>query len=161
MSNINFQNIAASEINSYTVGHDLEILDTAKRHAIKINNIIAEQNTYEKNNIFKSRQLISQPVKTLAIFCNEYVPSHFSNGTYFKYVMTINGIDYEITPINSHRNGKKIIRTTDYNSPSEHVIYINEEIKSAFLSIVITAPNTTESPFISNLKVLAGGGVNV
>lgn len=161
MSNIDFKEIASQELNGYTVNKKLVTINSAKRHVIAINNIKANGNAYNQNNAFKSKELISRPVKSIALFCNEYVPEHFSYDDYFKYVFTINGVDYEVVPINSDRNGKKIIRTTDYSSPSEYVEYLNEEIKSAFLSIVIKSPTTNETPYISNLKILIGGDENV
>jgi hypothetical protein len=161
LSTIDFKEIASQELNGYTINKKLVTVDSAKRHVITINNIKANGNVYKQNNAFKSKELISQPVKSIALFCNEYIPNHFPDNDYFKYVFTINGVDYEIVPINSNRNGKKIIRTTDYSSPSEYVEYLNEEIKSAFLSITIKTPNTNETPYISNLKILIGGDENV
>lgn len=161
MANIDFKEIAAQELNSYKVNKKLVTIGSAKRHVIKINNIKAEGSVYKQTNSFKSRELISTPVKSIALFCNEYVPEHFSDSDCFKYIFTINGVDHEVVPINSDKNGKKIIRTTDYSSPSEYVIYLNEEIKSAFLSIIIKTPSTNDTPYISNLKILIGGNDNV
>lgn len=161
MSEINFQDITATEIKTYDIKQELTVLKTAKRHAVKINNIVGQQNTYSLTNSCKSRELITEPVKNIAVFCNEYVPAHFPDSNYFKYILTINGVDHEVVPINSNRNGKKVIRTTDYSMPSDYVEYINEDIKSAFLSITINLPNNKETTYISNLKVLIGGNENV
>jgi hypothetical protein len=161
LSTIDFKEIASQELNGYKIDKKLVTVSSAKRHVISINNIKAQGNVYKENNTLKSRELITKPVKSIALFCNEYVPEHFPDSEYFKYVFTINGVDHEVIPINSDRSGKKIIRTTDYNSPSEYVIYLSEEIKSAFLSIVIKAPSANETPYISNLKILIGGNENV
>lgn len=132
-------------------------LATARRHAIKINGISAKGNQYATTTTRRSRQLITEPVESMALFCNEYVPSHFPNSDYIKYILTINGTDHEIVPINSERNGKKIVRTTDVGYASDYVLYLSESIKSAYLTIIIKTPNKTETPYISNLKVLIGG----
>lgn len=161
MSTIDFQKIADSVLNQYQLDTQLVKLSTAKRHAIKINNLFGYQNTYTMTNSMKSRELITSPVKAIAIFCNEYVPDHFANNDYFKYVLTVNGVDHEVVPINSERNGKKVVRTSESNSSADYVDYISEPVKSAFLTITIMAPNTTETPYISNLKILMGGDVNV
>jgi hypothetical protein len=132
-------------------------LSTAKRHVIKLNDITAVRNKYQANNIIKTKQLLSGSTNSIAIFCNEYIPDHFPVGTYLEYILTVNGMDYHMVPINSNRNGKKIIRKTDYVTSLDSVAYINEDIKSVYLTIVITAPNDAETPYISNLKLLIGG----
>jgi hypothetical protein len=132
-------------------------LQTAKRHTIRINDIAAIKNRYIGRSIMVSRELITEPVTTMALFCNEYIPKHFTNQNCIKYIMTVNGKDYEIAPINSQKNGKKIIRTVQYNLPMDSILYITETIKSAKLTIIISAPNSEETPYISNLKILFGG----
>lgn len=143
--------------NTFENTKTLTILPTARRHVVRLNNISAKRNLYKQKNIIKSKELISTPVKTLAFFCNEYIPEHFpENLKTIQYILTINGVDYEVLPINSNKNGKKIVRTTEYNSNANHVIYLNEEIKSAILTIAIVTPNKNETPYISNLKILVG-----
>lgn len=157
MSEINFEDIASAEIAGYSVSTKLVTLETAKRHAVRLNNIKASKNTYQVSNTITSRELISDPVQSIAIFCNEYIPSHFPDGEYIKYVLTVNGIDYTVVPVNSDRNGTKIIRAADNKTPTDYVAYTNEEIKSATLTVILKTPNNTETPYFSNLKVLIGG----
>lgn len=157
MSDLNYNSITAGTLASPEKTEKLVVLNTAKRHAIKISNFKAEQNIYKTANTFVSKELITTPVKSIAFYCNEYVPEHFPEGVYFKYALTINGTEYEVLPINSQRNGKKIIRTTENSEFSEYVEYLNEDIKSAILTINLYTPNATETPFVSDIKILIGG----
>ena len=91
----------------------------------------------------------------ISIFCNVYVPQGLGDDA-VKFTLTINGVDYEVVPINSHRNGTKIIRFSTGNASSPYTERIGEIIKSARLTIVFT--NTSKiAPRINNLKILFGG----
>jgi hypothetical protein len=155
-NNLDFEEIISKENNDYTLSKKIVELETAKRHVIKLSDITANKNEYKLKSSMKSKQLINSPTNSIAVFCNEYVPEHFPEGTYINYILNINGDDHDIVPINSQRNGKKIIRTTENAASAEHVLYIKEPIKSAYLIIAITTPNKSETPFVSNIKILAG-----
>jgi hypothetical protein len=157
LSNINIEKIASSATSEYQTAQELVILPTARRHTIKINNVYAQRNQYNLKTTVKSRELITTAVKSIALFCNEYVPDNFPEGTYITYTFTINGTNYNIIPINSNKDGKKIIRTSDYGSHASYVIYLNEDIKSAVLSITMTSPDKYQTPYVSNIKILVGG----
>ena len=43
---------------------------------------------------------------------------------------------------------------------SDHIIYLNENIKSAKLKIVINSANQNVTPYISDIKILIGGSSN-
>ena len=156
MATIDFKKIADAALNDYELNTQLTRINSAKRSVIQINNLYGYKNDYIKDNNFKSRELITAPVKAIAIFCNEYIPDHFPSDNYFTYNLVINGKTYNIEPINSQRPGKKIIRNSESNTLLDTIEYINEPIKSAYLNISLKAFNT-ETPFISNLKILVGG----
>lgn len=132
------------------------MIPSARRHAIKINDISAFKPTF-RTSTMRSRELISSPVKHIAVFCNEYIPEHFPEGKYITYILTVNGIDHEIVPINNQRNGTKIIRTVTVDAKSDSVLHIAEPIKSAVLTIKIESPDKNQSPYISGIKILMGG----
>lgn len=132
-------------------------LKTAKRSVIRINHIELGRKTYELSGQLVFNNFITDPVKSIAIFANEYVSDEIDLRNSIKYNLTVNGLDYDIIPINSQHNGKKIIRTTSHTIPAEHVHYINESIKSATLTINMKSSKRYTSPFISDLKVLIGG----
>lgn len=132
------------------------VVDSAKRHIVRINDIAARTGTFTTQTVLTTGELVGSPVKNIAIFANEYVPGHFPSANYFKYVLTINGTSHEVTPINSQRSGIKIIKTSDYNQSDPTIKHVDESIKSASLSIVIIAPNKTETPYLSNVKVCFG-----
>ena len=132
------------------------VIPSAKRHLIQINDISAYRPSYTST-VMVSRELISSPISYIAFFCNEYIPDNFPSGTtYITYILTINGIDHEIVPINSENNGIKIIRFVSVSSQDPAVLHISEEIKSAVLKITMISPDGFSSPFISDLKILMG-----
>lgn len=134
----------------------IEIVDSAKRHTIQVNDISIFKNEYNKG-MFLSKELISTPVSCIALFCNEYINEGYTIENNVSYFLIINGVEHEIVPINCHRNNKKIIRTSSQTYQSEYVIYTNEDIKSAKLKIVINSTNKDITPYISDVKILVGG----
>lgn len=137
----------------------VEKVEGAKRHVIKINEISTYKNKYDKGHVI-SKELITEPVNVIALYCNEYINKNYSLDTNVSYFLIINGEEHEIKPINSHRDGKKIIRTSSQSYKADHVIYINESIKSAKLKVVINSANQDVTPYISNIKVLIGGDID-
>lgn len=134
----------------------IEKVESAKRHVIKINEISAYKNKYDKGYLL-SKELIDDPINTIALYCNEYINNDYSITNNLSYFLIINGVEHEIQPINSHRNGKKIIRMSAQSYKSDHVTYLNENIKSAKLKIVINSVNQDITPYISDIKILIGG----
>lgn len=132
-------------------------LKTAKRSAVKINDIYLKKNIYSHGGTLTFKDFISDPVDSIAIFANEYCGDDLDLRESLKYTLTVNGISYEIIPINSNHNGKKIIRTTNHAIPAEYVHYINENIKNAKLTITFSSNKQYCTPYISNLKILLGG----
>ena len=112
----------------------------------------------DKSNLV-TKELISKPVESIAIFSNEYIPPHLPQNDYSKYVLTINGKDYDIVPINSQKDGIKIIKLSNYDFNDLSIQRINESIKSAVLTIVLNAYGQKETTFLSNIKVCLGKGV--
>ena len=137
------------------VSKKIQKVNSAKRHVIKINEINLFKNNYTNGNLL-SNELIHDPIKYISLFCNEYINKDYNIEDFVKYYLIINGVEHEITPINSQRNGKKIIRTSSQSSKLDNTDYIKEDIKSAKLKIVIK-PMDNITPFISNIKVLIGG----
>ena len=142
-----------------TVIKKVEKVDSAKRHVVKINNINAYKNKYGKG-MMLSNELIDTPINTIALYCNEYINDDYTINNNVSYFLIINGTEYEIKPINSHRDGKKIARMSTQSYKSDHIIYLNENIKSAKLKIVINSANQNVTPYISDIKILVGGSSN-
>lgn len=139
-----------------TVIKKIEKVDGAKRHVIKLNNITGYKNKYSKG-IMISKELISTPINTIALYCNEYINKDYSINNNVSYFLIINGTEYQIQPINSQRDGKKILRMSAQSYKSDHIVYLNENIKSAKLKIVINSANQNVTPYISDIKILIGG----
>lgn len=154
--NIDFTESPTANISNYKTETIVKQVKTGKRHVIKVNDINLYRNKYAAKSKITTKNLITNPARSIAIFCNEYIPTHFPEGKYIQYYFTINGTNYEVVPINSDREGIKIIKVSDYDFKSEYVKYINQKIISAYLTIIINTPNDYETPFISDLKVLVG-----
>ena len=67
-----------------------------------------------------------------------------------------NDSEYEIVPINSHKNNTKIIRAANNLYGSSYTQYINDNMVSIKLKIVLTAIDEHNSPYLSNVKILFG-----
>lgn len=131
-------------------------VESANRHIIKLNDISLYKNTYKKGMIL-SKELITTPVKSIAIYCNEYINKDYSIKNAVNYYLILNGKEYKVEPINSNRDGKKIAKMSSQAYESEYAIYLNEKIKSAKLKIVANVANTNITPYISDIKILIGG----
>lgn len=131
-------------------------LPNAKRHVIRISDITVHVGVFSQGYL-QTKELITNPVQSIAVFANEYIPEYFpDNKTYIQYILTVNGIDYDIVPINSEKNGTKVIRVSNYSIIDDYVVHINETIKSASLKVVINTMDNNVTPYVSNVKICFG-----
>ncbi len=149
--------VPIKDISTKELEYKIQELISAKRYVVKINEMTAEKNSYSRKSTMVSKQLINNTTESIAFFCSEYIPSHFPSRKYISYILNVNGIDYEVEPINSHRPGKKIIKSS-IEAYRDNSIYIGEQIREAYLKITIETPNSNETPFISNIKILKRNG---
>lgn len=135
------------------------IVPTAKRHVIKINDIFIRYKNYKPESVMKTQELINQDtdIYAISIFANMYLPESIPK-EYVRFILTVNGIDYEIQPVNSYDNGIKIIRFSQGKMPTEYTKYIGEKIQSAYLTVIMKSKNHL-TPYINNIKVLLGGEI--
>ena len=135
------------------------IIPTAKRHVIRINDIESRRKQYVRESAFKTDELITnkKDIYAISVFANIYLPNNISEDN-ISFVLTVNGIDYNVKPVNSYSNGIKIIRFSQGKMPVEYTKYIGEKITSAYLTITIKSKNKL-TPYINNIKVLLGGEV--
>ena len=141
--------------NSVVVVKDLP---SAKRHVIRINNIELFTGEFSHESTLTTGELIDTPVKSLAIFANEYIPEQFEKEYYYcQYILTINGIDFSVVPLNSdHDNGYKIIRFSGHSSQDSYVKEVFEPIKTARLTVKLYTEDKAYTPYLSNLKICYG-----
>lgn len=142
--------------NSDTITTYTTIVPTAKRHVVRLNDVLFKQKKYASSCIIKSKELINSDLNIFAIsvFANTYIPEGVSPKS-ISFVLTVNGNDYEVIPVNSNENGTKVIRFSQGKIPNEYTQYIGEKIQSAFLTIKMT-PQNNLTPYINNLKILLG-----
>ena len=134
-------------------------LPHVKRHVIRINDMKPIKGQFTDNSVMQTGNLVSTPVRSIAIFANEYVPPAYTVRNCFSYIPTINGIDYDVVPLNSDREGIKVIRFTNVDTNSVYTKAIDEAIKQASLKIVIHTNSENSSPVLSNVKICYGEAV--
>ena len=149
------QNNATPVTNTATV-----IVNSARRCAIKINDLSVYYKRFMTTTLMKSDELITAPCYSIGFFANVYVPDGFGLRTdnAVQFFMTINGIEYEMVPINSHSNGTKVIRFSGGKSNTAYTELINEKITSAVLTMVFNGVSEA-TPYVSNIKILMGGEI--
>lgn len=133
------------------------IVNSGQRHVIKINEINAYLSQYEIKSKMQSKELLNQDVYAISVFANVYIPEGLSSDA-VRFVLTVNGYNYEVVPINSHLNGIKIIRFSTGNSGNGYTERIGEKIKSAYLTVTFANKNRC-SPIVNNIKILLGGEI--
>lgn len=133
-------------------------IKSAKRSAIKINDISAVSNIYKTSSYFTTRELITDDkFYSVGLFLNAYIPEDLSHES-VQFILTINGIDYEASPVNYSGSGHKIFRYSQGKSLPEYTQLLEEPIKS--LTLTVKMVGTGEfTPFIGNIKVLLGGDI--
>lgn len=141
--------------NTYTETIEVK---SAKRHLIKLNDIKAYNNVYKKDSYFTTQQLIEDNiVYAIGIFANIYIPDGLSKDC-VTFILTVNGVDYEVSPINYNDSKTKIIRYSQGNSKTNYTELTNEIITSAYLTVKIKSSKNL-TPYINNVKILLGGEI--
>lgn len=153
-----FRDIVYSEVETKPAVSTIRHINSARRHVIKVSNIVAERTAYSTRKS-KTKNLVTAPTDRIAIFANEYIPNHFTESDWVTYKLTVNGVTYDIVPLNSNRPGTKVIKYSTFKDDEPYSIILDEPIKEAYLTINIRTPNSYETPFVSNLKVVTGKGV--
>ena len=134
------------------------IVNSAKRHVIKFNDISLSSNIYTPQSYFITDDLIpSGKYYSVAVFANVYLPPDLGSDS-VDFVLTINGIDYDAIPINVDGDGKKIFRYSQGKSKLEYTQLLDEPIKSVYLTVKMHG-KADLSPYIGNIKILLGGEV--
>ena len=133
-------------------------INSARRSAIKLNDISVYNKKYNTKTIMKSEELITSPSYSIGFFANVYIPESLSQDKSVKFMLTVNGIDYDVIPMNSHSNGTKIIRFSGGKSNTAYTELINEKITSAYLTIIMQGTSEL-TPFVNNIKILTGGEI--
>lgn len=129
-----------------------------RRKRVRINNIKFFSSECFESTIISEDLLKSGSVDKAGLFVNEYIPEHFNDQVFINYSLIINGAEYEIVPVNSQKNGIKLIKFSEKNEigAQNYTACISETIKSIKIKISITPYKNDETPYISNLKLCLG-----
>ena len=120
---------------------------------------IAYNNAYNKNSYIQTQELIQDAkLYSVSVFANVYIPEGLNSDS-VEFILTVNGIDYSVVPINDNTSsGTKIVRYSQGNSKTEYTELTNEVITSAYLTIKLKGTKEL-SPYVNNIKVLFGGEI--
>ena len=131
-------------------------LKSAKRHCIKLNDIMLSKNVYETQSFFITNNLLSDgKYYSVSLFANVYIPEGLKEDS-VEFKFTINGIEYDVTPINVDGKHKKVFRYSQGKSKMEYTEQLDEPIKNLSLAIHMKGKDNI-TPFVGNVKVLVGG----
>lgn len=124
-----------------------------------MNEIAFNRKIYTLNNVFKTDNLVKdkEDIYAISVFANMYFPEG-TNDKDIRFALTVNGIEYNVVPVNSYNDGIKIIRFSQGKMPAEYTKYIGEKITNAYLTIKISSKEKI-TPYINNIKILLGGKI--
>lgn len=134
---------------------EFTLLPDAKRKAIRINSLWAYYTTAKDHMDMSTGELLTTPVSSVAIFATEDIPSSYDSENAFTYELVVNGETVEVVPVNSSRNGVKIIRGNRLDVPAANVKHVKEAIHSLQLTVKGKALND-EVPGIGGLRICLG-----
>lgn len=149
-SNVENDIIAIEEDNGVMV------YSSTRRKKIAINNIKLYKSAYKSTSIVSGNIIVGGSVDKVALFSSEYIPNHFTDKKYITYYLIINGDEQEVVPVNSDKEGIKIIKFSETDSSptlDSWIKTIKETIKTVQIKAVIETPNDNETPYIGNLKL--------
>ena len=146
-----------NEINEVLKG--TYIIPSAKRHLIKLSDIHAFYNKYATESFIQTKNLINkdEDIYAVGIFANVYLPNNLPDNS-IQFVLTVNGVDYDVYPINSEYPGTKIIRYSKGKSNPDYTKLTTEVIRSVLLTVKMKSYKDA-TPYVNNIKVLLGGEV--
>ena len=137
------------------------VFNNTYRKIIRINEVEARRVMFNNGSGTTENIITSGRAISAGIFVNEYIPDFVKNNLTdeIKYVLIINGKNYEVIPINSDKKGIKLIKYSQTPVKENYVTYINEPINSLQVALVI--PTALKySPYLANLKLCLGKQVS-
>lgn len=138
-------------------GENINLKPNTKRKKVCLNGIKLYNSDYNQITITSNNILEAGSVDKISLFSSEYIPDHFSEDKYIIYYLIINGTEYKVVPVNSGKDGIKIIKFSEQKqSLEEYIQNISETIKSVQVKITIKPYKDNETPYISNLKLCLG-----
>lgn len=137
------------------------VFNNTYRKIIRINEVEARRVMFNSGSGTTENIITSGRAISASIFVNEYIPDFIKNNLTdeIKYVLIINGKNYEVIPINSDKKGIKLIKYSQTPVKENYVTYVNEPINSLQVALVIPAV-LKYSPYLANLKLCLGKQVS-
>ena len=146
------QTTVSSDIIGINTDSGIKLLPDADRSVIRIHAIDLISAEFYKKTVYTTGELLKAAVDSVAVLATEYAPT----GS-IEYILTVNGKDYTVVPMNSQKTGTKVIRYNAVTAEDDYVTTISEKITSASLTVCINTANSQETPFVSNLRICIGG----
>lgn len=133
-------------------------LANVRRKVISLSGIRAYNNRY-KDSVMATNDLCPKNgCQSVAIFANQYIPEHIDTKKkeYVKYELIINGIAHQVEPVNSDKNGYKIISCSKDHYGDASVLFIEEPIRTVHVQVMMKELPDNMSPIVGNLKLCIG-----
>ena len=140
-------------------------LDGIVRKVIPIDGIRLFSCSYTDSVLHSENVCPENGCKRVAVFCNQYVPddarrqqkiARAKQDDAIVYTLFINGQPYVVQPINSDKDGIKMISCEENSYGESNVEFIGEPIKTVQLQIEINSGSRDATAFIGNLKICIG-----
>lgn len=129
----------------------------AYRKKIGIRGILLYTAEYEEYTTISAEILSDCAIDKVSLFASEYIPDHFVGTDYISYSLIVNGQEIPVVPVNTGRDGIRIVKySEDRSAPDSYTSLIDETVRSVKVKIRIKPFNGNESPYVSNLKLCVG-----
>ena len=156
--------IRVTLVNDETTQEELRIIEEdkiqkldASRKRISISGIELYRSEYSSCELISDNILKEGNVDKVSLFVSEYIPDHFPDMDYIHYFLILNGQEFPIVPVNSNKDGIRIVKYTEESvSTDQTTEIIHETIKSIQVKITIQPYEESETPYISNMKLCIG-----
>lgn len=138
-----------------------QIKDGVYRKFIKIYAMQARRNSFKEGSGTTQNIITSGKAICAGLFCNEYIPDFMQDALRqeVQYQLIINGVVYNVVPINSNKKGIKLIKYSKNPVKENYIEYIDEPITTLQIAMII--PTAYDySPYIANLKLCLGKQVS-
>lgn len=147
-SNIHFVEKLARKINDETI----EFIEDSVRHVILLNEVTAYNSKYTESSMVSDTFTIDN-AHDVGIYVNEKIYGSAEIEDSIQYYLNINGVDYEITPLNSERDGIQLIKTSDFEYYNPKVQLITDKISSAYLTVIFKPVSESQTGFCKDIKI--------
>lgn len=154
---LEFKDVVQKDVETTGIkGYKTYTPKNVQRQVIRIDDIQAVKREYHSKRKILSKELINSPTDRVALFANVHIPNHFRNQDCIQFYLHVNGVRIQVEPINSNKEGTKIIKQNTFIEDNAYVYTVGELIKSVKLEVTMETEDAGETPYVSNIKLVQG-----